>query len=154
MESLIAWLITPPAMGEVLDLFGALCLLIFAPGYVLSAYLAGPGAGRLGKNPVQATGIKHWALIGLWVFGTGLFFFGARALQINPLWFGAPIWLLGSTVAVVFATARCLNWWRTVYPAELALRVTVDSLYPRSDFGSRVSSQSPRQSIPEMTVRR
>jgi hypothetical protein len=154
MESLIAWLITPPAMGEVLDLFGALCLLIFAPGYVLTAYLAGPGAGRLGKNPVQAAGIKHWASIGLWVFGTGLFFFGARVLQINPLWFGAPIWLLGSIAAVIFAASRCLDWWRTVYPAELARRITVDSLYPRSNLGSRASTQPARHSIPEMTVRR
>jgi hypothetical protein len=154
MEQLWAWLITPPAKGEVLDLFGALCLLIFAPGYVLSAYLAGPGAGRLGTDPVQVAGIRQWASIGVWVFGAGLFFFGARVLQINPLWFGAPIWLLGSILAVVFAAARCVDWWRTVYPAELARRVTVDSLYPRSDLGSRINSPSPRQSIPEMTVRR
>ena len=154
MESFIAWLITPPAMSEVLDLFGALYLLIFAPGYVLSAYLAGPGADRLGKDPIQATGIKHWASVGLWVFGAGLFFFGARVLQINPLWFGAPTWLLGSIVAVIFATVRCLDWWRTVYPAELARHVSVDSLYPRSDLGSRVSTQPARHSIPEMTVRR
>jgi len=153
MEPLLAWFITPPAKGEILDLFGVLCLLIFAPGYVLSAYFAGPGAGQLGTDPVQVDGIKHWASIGLWVFGAGLFFFGARVLQINPLWFGAPIWLLGSIVAVIFAAVRCLDWWRTVYPAELARRITMDSLYPRSELGSRVSSRSPRQSIPEMTAR-
>jgi hypothetical protein len=153
MESLIAWLITPPAMGEVLDLFGALCLLIFAPGYVLSAYLAGPGANRLGKDPVQATGIKHWASIGLWVFGAGLFFFGVRALQINPLWFGAPIWLVGSISAVIFVAVRCLDWWRTVYPMERARRFSADRIYPLPDLGSRASSSSARQTIPKTTVR-
>jgi hypothetical protein len=154
MEPLWTWLSTPPPKGDVLDLFGAFSLLLFAPGFVLSAYLAGTGANRLGKDPVQLAGIRHWASIGLWVFGAGLFFFGVRVLQINPLWFGAPVWLLGSIVAVIFATARCLDWWRTVYPAELSRRFTADSIYPHSDLGCRVSSTSPRQTIPETTVRR
>src|SRR5829696_7952636 len=76
MEQLWTWLSTPPAMGDVLDLFGALYLLLFAPGYLLSAYLAGPGADRLAKDPLQLAGIKHWASTSLWVFGAGLFFFG------------------------------------------------------------------------------
>src|SRR5215212_10022665 len=154
MESIFSWLSTPPGKDQVLDLFGTLCLLLLAPGFVLSAYLAGPGADRLGKDLVLLAGIRRWASVGLWVFGAGLFFFGARVLQINPLWFGAPIWLLGSIFAVIFAAVRCLDWWRTVYPAERARRITMDSLYPRSELGSRVSSRSPRQSIPEMTARR
>ena len=153
MEPLWTWLFTPAAKGEVVDLFGAFWLLLFAPGYVLSAYLAGPGADRLGKDPVQLAGIRHWASIGLWVFGAGLFFVGVRVLQINPLWFGAPIWLLGTIVAVVFVAVRCLEWWRTDYPAELARRFTADTTYPRSDLGSRVGSASPRQTISETTVR-
>src|SRR5215211_1287935 len=152
MEPLLAWFITPPAKGEILDLFGVLCLLIFAPGYVLSAYFAGPGAGQLGTDPVQVDGIKHWASIGLWVFGAGLFFFGARVLQINPLWLGAPIWLLGSIVAVVLTNVSCLDWWRTVYPAERARHITADSVYHRSDLASRANTTSPRQTVPETTV--
>jgi fatty acid desaturase len=153
MEALWTWLSTPPSKGDVLDLFGALCLLLFAPGYLLSAYLAGPGADRLGKDPVQLAGIRQWAAIGLWVFGAGLFFFGARVLQINPLWFGAPIWLVGSIVGVVFAAIRCLDWWRMDYPAERARRLAADSTYPLPDLGSRVSSESVRQTIPKTTVR-
>ena len=107
MEPLWIWLSTPPGKGQVLDLFGTLSFLLLAPGFVLSAYLAGPGAERLGNDPVQLAGIRHWASIGLWVFGAGLFFFSARVLQINPLWFGAPIWLLGSIV-VAFVGAVIL----------------------------------------------
>jgi len=153
MEPFWIWLSTAPAKDEVLDLFGALCLLLFAPGFVLSAYLGGPGADRLGKNPVQLAGIRHWASIGVWVFGAGLFVFGVRVLQINPLSFGAPIWLLVSALAIFFVTTRCLDWWLTVYPTERARRLTADSIYPRADLGSRVSSAAPRQKVPETTVR-
>ena len=153
MEALWTWLSTPPSKGDVLNLFGAFCLLLFAPGYLLSAYLAGPGAAWLGKDPVQLAGIRRWASIGLWVFGVGLFFFGARLLQINPLWFGAPIWLVGSIVGVIFAAIRCLGWWRTDYPAERARRLTADSVYPLPDLGSRVSSASARQTLHKTTVR-
>src|SRR4029434_7456509 len=102
MESLWTWLSTPPGKNEVLDLFGTLCVLLFAPGFVLSAYLTGPGADRWAKDPIQFVGLRYWATIGLWVFGAGLFFIGVRVLQINPLSFGAPIWLIVSILAVVF----------------------------------------------------
>ncbi len=154
MESLWTWLSTPPGKDEVLDLFGVFCLLLFAPGFVISAYLAGPGADRLAKDPVQLAGIRYCASIGLWVFGAGLFFFGARVMQINPLSFGEPKWLLGSVVAVIFAAARCVDWWRTDYPAERARRVPADTVYPLADLGSRVSGAPARQATPETTVRR
>jgi hypothetical protein len=153
MEQLWTWLSTPRATGDVLDLFGAVCLLLFAPGYLLSAYLAGSGADRLAKDPLKLTGIRHWASTGLWVFGAGLFFFGVRVLQINPLWFGAPIWLVGSIIAVIFTAVRCLDWWRTVYPAERARRFSAESNYSAPDLGSRVSSAPVGQTIPKTTVR-
>jgi hypothetical protein len=154
MEPFWTWLSTAPAKGEVLDLFAALCLLLFAPGFVLSAYFVGPGADRLGKDPVQLAGIKHWASIGVWVFGTGLFFFGVRILQINPLSFGAPIWLLVSVLSVVFVTTRCLDWWLSVYPVERGRRFTTETDYPLSELGSRVGNPPSKQTIPESAVRR
>ena len=69
------------------------------------------------------------------MFGAGLFFFGARVMQINPLSFGEPKWLVGSVVAVI-AAARCVDWWRTDYPAELARRVSAETLYPLTDLGA------------------
>jgi hypothetical protein len=154
MESLWTWLSTSPNKGEVLDAFGVICLLLFTPGFVASAYLAGTGADRLSKDPVQLAGIRYCASIGLRVFGAGLFFLGVRVMQINPLSFGEPKWLLGSIVAVIFAAARCLDWWRTEYPAELARRVPADTLYPLTDLGSRISSAPARQSLPEAIVRK
>ncbi len=154
MESLWTWLSTPPAKGEVLDPVGVFFLLLFAPGFVVSAYLSGPGADRLAKDPVQLAGIRYCASIGLWVFGAGLFFFGTRALQINPLSFGEPKWLAGSIVAVIIAAARCVDWWRTEYRAELARRTSAETIYPLTDFGSRVSSAPARQSMPETIARK
>ena len=148
MESLAIWLSTPPSKDEVLDPFGAFCLLLLVPGFAVSAYLAGPGADRIAKNPIQLAGIWHWASIGSWVFGAGLFFFGARAMQINPLSFGQPIWLLGSIVAVVIAAARCVDWWRTVYPAKLARRFRAQGDPSVASFGSHGAPD--RQSVAAM----
>jgi hypothetical protein len=92
--------------------------------------------------------------MGLWVFGAGLFFLGVRVIQINPLSFGEPKWLVGSIVAVIFAAARCLDWWRTEYPAELARRVSAETIYPLTDLGSRISGAPARQSLPEAIVRK
>jgi hypothetical protein len=75
-------------------------------------------------------------------------------LQINPLSFGAPIWLIVSILAVVFAATRCVDWWMTVYPAERGRRVTVETVNPLCDLGSRVTNPASRQTIPESTVRR
>jgi hypothetical protein len=154
MESLWTWLSTTPGKNEVLDLFGTLCVLLFAPGFVLSAYLTGPGADRWAKDPIQFAGIRYWATIELWVFGAGLFFIGVRVLQINPLSFGAPIWLIVSILAVVFAATRCVDWWLTVYPAERGRHFTVEAIHPIAELGSRVSNPASRQTIPDSTVRR
>ena len=95
----------------------ALFLAVFAAGFVVSAFLTAPAAARIARNPVQLYGFQHWGSVGLWVFGAGLFFFGVRALQINPLSFGAPIWLLLCVIALVVFLFRCVSWWRTTYPA-------------------------------------
>jgi hypothetical protein len=154
MGSFWTWLNTPPEFTEILDPFGVFCLVLLVPGFVVSAYLAGPGAHRLAKDPVQLTGVRYWASIGLWVFGAGLFFFGVRVMQINPLSFGEPKWLLGCIVAILFAAARCLDWWRTDNPAELSRLVAADTVYPVIDSESRVNSAPSRRTIPETAVRR
>jgi hypothetical protein len=152
MGSFWTWLNTPPGTGEVLDPFGLFCLVLFLPGFVISAYLTGAGADRLAKEPVQRAGFRYWATIGLWVFGGGLFFFGARLMQINPLSFGEPKWLLGSVVATLAAGSRCLGWWRSQYPTALARSGREETIPPRADLGSYVRSTPAGQTIQQTTV--
>ena len=154
MESLWTWVNTPPGKDEVLNAFGVFCLLLLVPGFVASAYFAGPGADRVAKDPAQLAGIRYCASIGQWVFGAGLFFFGARVMQINPLSFGEPKWLLGSIVAIIFAASRCADYWRTEQRAERARRVPTNTVYPLADLGNPVSGAPARQTTPETTVRR
>jgi hypothetical protein len=80
MGSFWTWLNTPPDKVDVLDPFGLFCLVLLVPGFVISAYLAGPGADQLARDLVQLARVRYWATIGLWVFGAGLFFFGARVM--------------------------------------------------------------------------
>jgi hypothetical protein len=107
-----SWLITPPGANNVFAPFGAAYFFIFSIGFVASSYLLGPGAELIAKNASKLEGLKRWATIGLWVFGMGLFFFGVRALQINPLWFGAPVWMVICVIALLAVASRFLIWWR------------------------------------------
>lgn len=119
MAAFWTWLNTPPTYDQILNPFGAIYLLLFAAGFVVSAWLYGPGAAQLGSNNARTAGLRHWSYVGLWIFGPGLFFFGVGALQINPLSFGEPIWLVGSVIALLIAGFRCVHWWRLVYPRQL-----------------------------------
>lgn len=109
MQALWSWLNTPPATGAVLDLFGLLCLLVFAPGFLASAWFSRGESHLRPTMAAHAEGIQHWAHVGIWLFGPGLFFFAMRALQLNPLSFGEPIWLVGNLLAVAVATFRFVS---------------------------------------------
>jgi hypothetical protein len=58
--------------------------------------------------------VRRNARIALWIFGAGLFFFGVRALGINPFSFGAPIWLWLCLLALVVAVAYFVVYARRV----------------------------------------
>ena len=131
MESLWFWLTTPPVLGEILNVFGAVYFAVFTVGFVVSAYLAGPAANQMSRNPLYVDGVRLWATVGLCVTGPGLFFFGVRALQINPLSFGQPIWLVTSVLALFVAAVRCADWWRKDYPA---VRQSRDPDHPPTGF--------------------
>jgi hypothetical protein len=118
LASVWTWLTTPPTTNEVLDPFGVMYLIVFGVGFIACAYLSGDGGERVASNAGHAAGLRHWASLGLWVFGPGLVVFGVRALQINPLALGMPIWMAGFFVALVVFAARCVKWWRTDYPQE------------------------------------
>ncbi len=122
MATLWTWLTTPPGVADVLDPFGLIFATVFAVGFLISAYLAGPGGNDLAYHDPQAQAIRHWANIGLWIFGPGLFFIAMRALQINPLSFGEPIWLVASIIALIVAAIRLAAWWRKDASTRAATR--------------------------------
>lgn len=120
MQSLWTWLNTPPALPDVLDPFAIAYAAVFTLGFLAAAYLAGPAGSTLARDTHHADAIHHWSTVGLWLFGPGLFFLVIRLLQINPLSFGEPIWLIGSLLALLIAALRFAAWRRKEYPSQFA----------------------------------
>jgi hypothetical protein len=118
--SISSWLITTSSAGVVLGPFGLLYLVVFAVGFVVTAYIAGPMADRLTGDPARASLLSRRAKIGMNVFGAGLFFLGMRTLQIDALPFGWPIWLVASTIAAAVYLMQCLRWRRSSNITSLA----------------------------------
>jgi hypothetical protein len=152
LDALWTWLSTPPPTSEVLDPFGVVYLLIFGAGFLAAAYASGDGADRMTTDPAKAAGLRHWATVGLWVFGLGLLFFGVRALQINPLTFAAPIWMVVCVIALIVAGLRCLRWWQKEFSNDVSLEkrdaarlhgAAPTDLDQRSSIGSRHPSIGP-----------
>ncbi|MCC6315572.1 MAG: hypothetical protein IT337_16360 [Thermomicrobiales bacterium] len=70
----------------------------------MAVYLSGPAVRDVVPHPARRRMIRRLSEIAAMIFGSGLFFFGIRALQIDPLSLGAPIWLWLCLIAlVVFA---------------------------------------------------
>jgi hypothetical protein len=121
MDNPFTWdnLTRTPAAADVFSLPALLFFVVFAIGFVAAAYFTNQGARRFASHPVKRRGIQHCAGIALYIFGAGLFFFGMRALNINPFSFGAPIWMWLSVLALIVLVVYCLRYWRTTYPARL-----------------------------------
>jgi hypothetical protein len=112
VDALRAWLLTPPPFNDVLDPFGSVFLIVFATGFVVCAYATRPEAiaGALdGGNRGRRT---RCANAGVGIFGAGLFFFAIRALQLEDLPFGAPIWMVAAAVVAALFVIRCALLWR------------------------------------------
>lgn len=109
------YLTSTPVAGEIFGPFSALFLLLFAAGFIAAAYLYyRPWTGPVGTYLRRKT-VRKASTIALWVFGTGLFFFLIRLLQINPFTFGQRIWIylcflaflgMAALFAVRFRSAR------------------------------------------------
>lgn len=121
MDNPITWdnLTQTPAAADVFSLPAMIFFVVFALGFVTAAFLTNQGARRFASHPVKRRGIQHCAGIALYIFGAGLFFFGVRALNINPFSFGAPIWMWLSLLALIVFAVYCVRYWRTTYPARL-----------------------------------
>src|SRR6478752_5193858 len=92
------YLSTVPGSGEVFGPFAIIFAFVFAIGF-LACVIVYNGRGRsLFPNQVIFRMARKWGGWGVCVFGLGLFFFGIRALQINPFGFGKRAWLWISIV--------------------------------------------------------
>ena len=119
MDNLWTRLTSLPPADETFSVLAVLYLVVFAAGFIISVVLANQGSRRLARHPVTRRAIRHCATIGTYVFGAGIFFFGVRALNINPFSFGAPLWMWLSVIAVIIFALYCLRYWRTTYPVNL-----------------------------------
>lgn len=87
------YLTSTPASGEIFGPFSAVFVLVFGTGFLTAAYLYyRPWTKPVGEYFRRKT-VRKASNIALWVFGTGLFFFLIRLLQINPFSFGERIWI-------------------------------------------------------------
>jgi drug/metabolite transporter (DMT)-like permease len=104
------YLTRAPVAGEVIGPFSALFLLLFASGFIAAAYLYYRPWTRPVGDYIRRKTVRKVSSIALWVFGTGLFFFLIRLLQINPFTFGQRIWIylcfLAFLIMMVLFAAR------------------------------------------------
>jgi hypothetical protein len=120
MDNPFSWdaLTRTPAPEDVFSLPAMIFFVVFAIGFVISAYLANQGARRMAQHPVTRRAIQHLAGIAVYIFGAGLFFFGVRSLNINPFSFGSPIWMWLSILALIVFAAYAYRYWTVTYPAR------------------------------------
>jgi len=105
------YLTTAPASGDVLDAFTIVYLFVFLGGFIAAAYLnSRPWTKPFGAM-FRRKAVRKASNIAMWVFGVGLFFFLIRILQINPLSFGAPIWMWLSVLALCAMTVWIARSW-------------------------------------------
>lgn len=121
MDNPFSWgyLTTVPGTNEVFGPFAIIYLVLFGLGFLLSIVLYNDGAKRYVDHPLKRRTVRNGAGIALIVCGSGLFFFGIRVLQINPLSFGMRIWLWLSLAAAVLTAAMFAYYLKTRYPAAL-----------------------------------
>jgi hypothetical protein len=112
-------LFSPPPPEDVVGPFWLLYLLVFAAGFGLSIVAEGDGLVRVLPHPDVRRVLAGYAPMSAALFGSGLFFFGVRTLQIDPLRFAAPIWLVLSLIAVTIYLAFVGSRLRREVPAAI-----------------------------------
>jgi hypothetical protein len=125
MPNPFSWdhLTTQPASDEVLNGFTIVYAAVMLLGFVGAAYLHyRPWTKPFGKL-FRRRSVLRATFLAMWVFGTGLFFFLIRLLQINPFSFGEPIWMWLSLLAVVVMFVIIGMSWNSSRAAAHAAQV-------------------------------
>ena len=121
MDNPFSWdyLTTVPGTNEVFGPFAIVYLIVFGLGFVAAVFFYNDGARRYTDHALKRRTLRRGGAIAMIVFGIGLFFFGIRVLQINPLSFGMRLWLWLSFLAAAVMFAWFAYYLRTVYPDAL-----------------------------------
>ncbi len=121
MDNPFSWdyLSTRVESNEVFGPFAVVYLVLFGLGFLVSVFLYNDGARHYVRHGLKLRTIRRGAGIATVVFGTGLFFFGIRMLQIDPFYLGRRIWLYLCLLALVAMAAAFVYYLRTVYPRQL-----------------------------------
>lgn len=145
------YLTSPPASGDVLDVFTIIYLVVFLGGFVAAAYLGSRPWTRPFGTLFRRKAVKRASSVAMWVFGVGFFFFIIRLLQINPLTFGEPIWMWLSVLAVIAMIAWIALSWssaRKAATAEAAARTA------HARRGKPLTKQQTRRPVRRTTTLR
>lgn len=121
------YLTTAPTSGEILGPYSTLYLIIFGLGFIVSAYLYYRPWTRPVGTYVRRKTVRRASNIALWIFGTGMFFFLVRLLQINPFTFGERIWMYLSFAAFVVLFAVFAMRFNAARKATIAERRAIAS---------------------------
>ena len=121
------YLTTAPTSGEILGPFSILYLVIFAAGFIAAAYLYYRPWTRPVGTYVRRKTVRKASNVALWVFGTGMFFFLVRMLQINPFTFGERIWMYLSFAAFLVLFSFFAMRFSAARRATIAERLAIAS---------------------------
>ena len=121
MDNPFSWeeLSTLPRSDDVFNSFAIAFVVVFSIGFIASSFLYNNGARRFVDHPVTLRVLHRAGSIAMIVFGLGLFFFGIRALQINPFSFGVPFWLWLCILAAIAIAVYFIVYARTTYPRQV-----------------------------------
>ena len=94
MENPFSWsyLRGAPGDGPLFDPLMIAVLVVFAIGFIASAYASARPKMAIFKRRVHRRNVMRSTAILMWVCGIGLFFGLIRLLQINPASFGERLW--------------------------------------------------------------
>lgn len=94
-----------PDSGDVLNTFTIVSLIVFSVVFLAAGVLsARPGTPPIGTHYSRRFIKRATAILG-WAAGIGLFFLLIRLLQINPISFGTPLWIVLSWLLLIGAAA-------------------------------------------------
>lgn len=125
MENPFSWsyLRGAPGDGPLFDPLMIAILVVFAVGFIASAYASARPKMAIFKRRVHRRNVMRSTAVLMWVCGIGLFFGLIRLLQINPASFGERIWIYLTFLVLLVVIATFAVLYFNASKARLAAPV-------------------------------